>query len=278
MKLIATILLAASLQASTISFTSTATDTSTANGNSITFSGLLGIQQFDPSLGTLNSMSFLLHHTGQLYQDVTMGSTGWYQDYIVSGTLSFLGVTENIWTDEMYLPCVSVGPCVSRTNVSYFNGVYMDAMNGSVTAESDTFQRWASGQGYVNFATHPSDLNMFLGTGAILLPVESNLVARFAGGSALLPEQTAGWWASIQYGYTPSPVQASVSEIAITPEPFYGVIIAIATVLMFFGKHLTRKHQTHCYSCGAVSRLHLSSDGNCVCGLCAVASHLHSKN
>ncbi len=231
------------LQGSVISYISTASDTSPANGNAVTFSGMLGIQQFDPSLGTLNSVSFSLYHTGFLWQDVT--SNGGYKDYIVSGSLSFLGVTEPIWTDEMYYPCAD---CPYRTNVSYYNGVHMDAMRGTVTDGLDTFQRWASGQGYMTFATHQGDLNMFIGTGSILLPVESNLVARFVGASStLLSEQTIGWQGSYAYNYTPS---VQISEIAITPEPNYGVILAVGLVCLFIGKIWTRKQSPPTEKCG----------------------------
>ncbi len=210
------------LQASIISYTSTASDTSPAVGNAVTFSGLLAMQQFDPSLGTLDSIMFSLYHTGYLWQNVT-SSVG-YQDYIVSGSLSFLGVTEPIWTDEMYAPITGT----YRTNVSYFNGIHMDTMKGTITPESDTFQRWG-GLGYTTFAMHPSDLSMFFGTGTILLPVESNLVARFTGGSTLLTEQSAGWWADLQYNYT-APIQ--ISEITPTPEPQTAVLLLIGCFLI----------------------------------------------
>ncbi len=234
-------LLALPLPASTISYTSTVSDTSPAIGNAVTFSGLLTMQQFDPSLGTLDSIMFSLYHTGYLWQDVV--SSGGYKDYIVSGSLSFFGVTEPIWTDEMYTPVTGT----YRTNVSYFNGVHMDAMKGTIMAQSDTFQRWASGQGYMTFATHPSDLGMFFGTGAILLPVESNLVARFTGGSTLLPEQTAGWSIDYQYNYT-APIQ--ISEITTAPEP--RTLILLAAVL---GVALTAAKITHWRTVGKVGCL-----------------------
>lgn len=231
---VALVLLPFQASASTISYTSTASDTSPASGNSVSFSGLLAMNQFDPTLGTLTSMDFSLTARGFLYQDVTF--TGWQADYFMYGTLSFLDQTKIVATDEIYSACGALQTCQHfQTNVSYSPGLIpLNAMKGTITDDLDTFKDWQ--YGYTTFASGPGTLGLFIGTSQMLLPVASDLRVNWGFGAtgSLLPVQQINWDSRVNYNYIPTAAHA--------PEPRWSVVALL--LALGVGKFLKARSNT----------------------------------
>ncbi len=234
MKLIATILLAASLQASTITQTLTIGNPD-ISGSSIHFSGVFSLNPFDDSLGTLDSVTLSLSPFGSLIQDVTypradMGGT---LDYVTWGTLSFMGLTKSIYTANPSYGCGDLNSCAQFGSMNPWNTP--TSITATLTPDLSTFRDYRYSYGYETLATRPGDLSMFFGE-QVLFPVDLNLVARTvqSSSSILRPVQEGtGLRLIVNENYTENaPTLFRVSEIVTTPEPNYliGMIITLSLV------------------------------------------------
>ncbi len=224
--LIAVTLSTVLLSGDTITFTTSKSVSALASGNLVEFSDFLTVPKFDITLGQLNEVTFRLDAMGKLYQDIITPPSFGLQDFIIDGSLVFLGTERVVHSAELVNPC-SPFPntsCTISPNINYApggSGIYF-SMWGTLTPEESVFKEWTS-LGIRPFTTAEPMLDTFLLNTPISLPVSS--IARVSSNwsGILQPQQTTGWNLSGSYNYTPI--------TAHMPEPKLLTLILILTAI-----------------------------------------------
>ncbi len=162
----------------------------------------LMFNQFDPMLGTLNSISFSL--TGTLSGDVQVENRN-ATPATVSTTLQ---ATLTLRRPDMSVLVVSIPSVVRQFNATAYDGNLDYGGTSGMTYPTTTTSHTETVSGLSSAA----DKALFQGTGVISLPCSA---VGFAGGSgaanlALLFSADAGASATITYDYTPVPEPSSL--------------------------------------------------------------------
>ena len=180
--------------------------------------------KFDPSLGTLNSVTFNLQGAEHAEQDVeNRGGTGSTIVATSTGTMTlFLGASPLV---------VTVPTVVNTFNATAFD-TFLDfagTSGASFTTDSTTTS---------NFFTDsaPGDLTSFTGVGNISLPITAAGSSSASGGGNTTSSftQTGATFASVTYHFTPTEVPEAST---------YGSIGAVA-IVGFLGYRRSRKGAT----------------------------------
>ncbi len=225
------------LNASFITFSATAT--------SQTGFAKLGIQQFDPTLGTLDSMSYQLRIGGLLTWDIaSYVGNGASMSAVVSASTSFLGAAQFnqsfLLSGFAFNPPSACGTAASPTPCDNFTSGLYAPVSGCpiITAgvlsngQFDFFNR-SSCQGPlqpgIKIGTAPGDLSMFVGNSILFLPVSTDASGvkdvLFGSNWALESVRYSGQWnLTGQYNYT------SAVSVTVTPEPRFAVAFLIAAL------------------------------------------------
>ncbi len=199
------ILPATAAQASTITFSDSVATQTTDFNQSVT------VSQFDPSLGTLNSILFEL--TGNVTGSIKLES-GDAKAATATGDLASEISLENLDNS----PLVAVLPTVTKTqNLSKFDGAYDFAGTSGIT-----FAGLSDTQTESKTLTTKNVFTPFIGTGNITLPVVAIAKSKATGSGNLLAliNTSAGANLKVVYDYTSndkppqkvpeSPISASV--------------------------------------------------------------------
>jgi hypothetical protein len=209
------LLVTVAVQADVVSYTASATDSQPAN-QPMNFDDSLTIHQFDPSLGTLNSIDVTANATGILSWNMVSVPLTFYNDYIVTSFLNFMDVTaedpQEFIDDGIFTGCGSgpYPPCPGvQTRLTSYFPVYI---HGALTDGAFTFRGSPFSS---DLGTLPGSLDQFIGVSDITLPISAKVFAYYGGpGVGFLDgTQQVTFNLSLDYNYTP------VSPPSITPEP-----------------------------------------------------------
>lgn len=206
-----------------VTYTTSASDMATADGNHFNFSGLLEVPQFDPDLGVLTAFSFNLAPTGFIIWDVASISNNSTKSWFLVGNTAFLGMESPAFSKELLGPtiCIPSGgsPCGHAFQSISYLGVYL-TMKGTLTDGLYSFTGWD--QGPISLGTRPGDLSEFVGTSSLRLPVSTALSVSHSNDvvATVQPQQAIDWNLSLTYNFTPS-----ASEV---PEPRWTAVFLLA--------------------------------------------------
>ncbi len=224
------------------------------SGNHIEVSDTLNLPQFDPSLGTLNAVSFGLNIGGQLaWEEISNPGGITNLDFHVDTFVSILGLT-GTHAQAAIFGFAGRGPGGSPCNVpgypapcgpghSGVGDVYLlgDISDGSSSAH---FQSYISAQNTLTGAP-PTSLSAFIGTSTFSLPVwfafdaSGGAPSQYMGG--LLGPQSVGIGLDWTYNYTPalsvSSALAAGDLVSSAPEPgFLGLLAAVFAALVSYSR------------------------------------------
>ncbi len=253
MKLIITLCFAASLRADTISYylPSTGQTSMTQGTGAIAYlnkSSILSVPGFDPSLWTLNSITFDIGLNGYTEWKVLSNSnyTG-YSDWRTDETISFLGVSDRFRDGTLFGSggnCLG-GECFDMYGSlgSHYNahGVLSDAFTIGPDSGSVGIHTYTGQAGYT--------LQQFVGNSPILLPFSVAAInsPEFVGGAVLGSLLNGGINAGVtwKYNYTAAEVNSSLSNITVTPEPrSTGLLLLLAAIGLFLGRRFSTGRNT----------------------------------
>lgn len=188
----------------------------------------IGVQQFDPSLGTLQSVEVILHGTGQMIQEFENRAPN-------SSSITF-GQTLN---SALTLPGGQQMNIQQSENHTYSADAYDHVLDfGGTSGGTHTYDVTASSQ-----QLYTGDLAAFTGSGLAFLFLSANAtfqVLDFTGNLIVSGTTTAGADVSVIYTY----------DAAFIPEPrIFGIALgAAAFVLGIVGSAFKRSS----FSCGKV--------------------------
>ncbi len=221
------------LQASFITFNSAATDTSTAVGNYVNFYGVLALPQFDPALGTLTSVDFMLTVNGNLNWQIQSVAEPTISLYVTTNT-QFLGANltsqNDMLTGEYYCgTAFNPAPCSSiQSGFRDWSDCPIQMSGGIVGSTLATRNRLFC------FALAPVssllDMNLFIGSGTAALPISTVVFAGKDYGAwagAISGEQRVNWNSTWTYNYSEPPVVE-----AHAPEPGTTMIMIFAMIAL----------------------------------------------
>lgn len=205
--LLSGMLLTALAQADVISHTVSATDS-----GDLSFSAILSVPQFNPALGTLNSMSYRLGISGQLTWEVITFPSGAWLDFFVTATTSFLGATQIDANDMLTSTPLCIpgtpGPCahVATGLRDVFDCPLI--MGGTLSATGFQFSNLSHCRGGI-VGSGAGTLATFTGNSQTLVPVSTSVLANPGAFSSpwtgAVQFGQAQWDLSLTYNYTPTP-------------------------------------------------------------------------
>lgn len=227
-------------------------------GNQFTISGGLDIPLFDPALGVLNSISFIVDtHPGSSWPVISRSQSQTpFSEFDATTATSILGFVAtyreaSIYTPNGVLPCGIVGgnqitsqPCADiRTSFGQ-----ADRMTGQITdgSSSVAFTPWGGEANRQLTGTPPTDLSTFIGVGEQYLPFSVTAAGYFDMTTENIGGMSRGSvseYLYLTYNYTPVPMVESA--LVATPEP-RTFIPLVAMVTFLFAWRLRRYLvQTH---------------------------------
>jgi hypothetical protein len=210
---------ATAAHASTITFSDSVATQKTDFAKSVTLS------QFDPSLGTLNSI--FLELTGKVTGSIKLES-GDAQPATATGYLASEISVENLDNS----PLLSTLPTVTETqNLTAFDEVYDFGGTSGVT-----FAGLSDTQTKSKTLTASNAFTPFIGTGKITLPVLALAKSKATGSGNLLAliNTSAGATLKLVYDYTSNKTPQKVPESPISASVLAGTALLMATRKKFW--------------------------------------------
>lgn len=220
--------------ANTVSVFSEVYDSSTPVGRHVDFDMTLNLPRFDPTLGSLDSISFTVDLTGKLYWDIQSQTYSYsFLDFGVWGDLSFLGL-EVTTRDGPVFGHDNNGACGTADSPqcskawSWYNGSGGYAFNGEIRKDGSIFHQHS---GMNDFSGALPALDMFVGTDQLLLPIGYSVDSFFEDLPGVKVGNLAGLHqgkASVYLDYHYTPVQ-----VVANPEPRFLIVLAFGALVIF---------------------------------------------